>query len=62
MEMTLKTEWKDVQIHPKINKIKQLTCVKPQSLMPNADVVLFDVTTLHFESVESDKLREFGYQ
>jgi len=49
------------QIHPKINKIKQLTCAKTQSLMPNADVVLFDVTTLHFESIETDELREFGY-
>ena len=49
------------QIHPKINKIKQLTCAKTQSLMPNADVVLFDVTTLHFESIEADELREFGY-
>jgi len=49
------------QIHPKINKIKQLTCSKTQSLMPSADVVLFDVTTLHFESIEADELREFGY-
>jgi transposase len=49
------------QIHPKINKIKQLTCAKTQSLMPNADVVLFDVTTLHFESIEADEFREFGY-
>lgn len=49
------------QIHPKINKIKQLTAAKTQSLMPNADVVLFDVTTLHFESIEADELREFGY-
>lgn len=49
------------QIHPKINKIKQLTCAKTQSLMPSADVVLFDVTTLHFESVDADELREFGY-
>jgi transposase len=29
--------------------------------MPNADVVLFDVTTLHFESIEADEFREFGY-
>jgi len=49
------------QIHPNINKIKQITCVKTQALMPNADVVLFDVTTLHFESIEADEFREFGY-
>ena len=49
------------QIHPKINKIKQITCAKTQALMPSADVVLFDVTTLHFESIEADELREFGY-
>ncbi|MFN8769251.1 MAG: IS1634 family transposase [Neisseriaceae bacterium] len=49
------------QIHPKINKIKQITCAKTQSLMPDCDVVLFDVTTLHFESIEADEFREFGY-
>ncbi len=49
------------QIHPKINKIKQITCSKTQSLMPGADVILFDVTTLHFESIEADEFREFGY-
>jgi len=49
------------QIHPKIDKIKQITCAKTQALMPNADVVLFDVTTLHFESIEADEFREYGY-
>jgi transposase len=49
------------QIHPHIDKIKQITCAKTQSLMPECDVVLFDVTTLHFESIEADELREFGY-
>jgi transposase len=49
------------QIHPQINRIKQITCAKTQSLMPNCDVVLFDVTTLHFESIDADELREFGY-
>ena len=53
--------WVMDQIHPKINKIKQITCAKTQALMPSADVVLFDVTTLHFESIEADELREFGY-
>lgn len=49
------------QVYPKIDRIKQLTQSKTQSLMPNADVVLFDVTTLHFESIVADGLREFGY-
>jgi len=49
------------QVYPKIDKIKQLTQDKTQSLMPSADVVLFDVTTLHFESIDADGLREFGY-
>ena len=49
------------QIHPKIDKIKQITCAKTQTLMPGADVVLFDVTTLHFESIDADEFREFGY-
>ena len=49
------------QIHPKIDRIKQLTQNKTNSLMPNADVVLFDVTTLYFESTIADGLRGFGY-
>lgn len=49
------------QIHPQINKIKQITCAKTRDLMPNADILLFDVTTLHFESIEEDELRDFGY-
>lgn len=49
------------QVYPKIDKIKQLTMEKTKSLMPSADVVLFDVTTLHFESIDTDGLREFGY-
>lgn len=46
------------QIHPKIDKIKQITCRNTQSLMPSADVILFDVTTLHFESVDTGVLRQ----
>lgn len=49
------------QLHLKIDRMKQLTCGRTQALMPRADVVLFDVTTLHFESVDTDELREFGY-
>lgn len=49
------------QVHPKIDRIKQITCAKTQALMPKADVVLFDVTTLHFESIEADEFREYGY-
>jgi transposase len=49
------------QVYPKIDKIKQLTQLKTRTLMPNADVVLFDVTTLYFESTVVDGLRGFGY-
>lgn len=49
------------QIHPRIDKIKEITGASTQSLLPTANVVLFDVTTLHFETIEQDKLREFGY-
>ena len=47
---------------PSINKIKELTFKKTQSLFPDGvDLLLFDVTTLYFESVEVDALRNFGY-
>lgn len=49
------------QVYSKIPKIKNLVATKTQSLMPDADVVLFDVTTLHLESINADGLREFGY-
>lgn len=49
------------QVYPKIDKIKNLVATKTQSLMPDCDVVLFDVTTLHLESITNDGLRSFGY-
>jgi transposase len=49
------------KIYTKIPQIKNLVANKTQSLMPDADVVLFDVTTLHLESINIDGLREFGY-
>jgi transposase len=47
---------------PRINAIKRLTFEKTKSLFPEKiDLLLFDVTTLYFESVEVDELRNFGY-
>lgn len=50
------------QIFHKIGMIKQLTFAKTKSLFSQGvDLVLFDVTTLYFESVIVDELREYGY-
>jgi transposase len=50
------------QLFPKIDPMKQLTFLKTKSLFPDKiDLLLFDVTTLYFESVEEDELRNFGY-
>jgi hypothetical protein len=49
-------------VHDKINNIKTLTYQNTLSLCPEGcDIILFDVTTLYFESIETDDLREFGY-
>ena len=46
----------------KIELIKDLTFEKTRSLFPRGiSILLFDVTTLYFESVEEDDLRAFGY-
>ena len=46
----------------KIELIKDLTFEKTKSLFPRGiSILLFDVTTLYFESVEEDELRAFGY-
>lgn len=43
-------------------KIKECVMTKTQSLFKSrVDVLLFDVTTLYFESVERDGLRNFGF-
>lgn len=50
------------QLYPKISRMKQMTFLKTRSLFPDKmDLLLFDVTTLYFESVETDELRNFGY-
>jgi transposase len=45
-----------------IDNIKKLTFLKTKSLFPEKiDLLLFDVTTLYFESTNIDDLRNFGY-
>lgn len=45
-----------------IDEIKKLTFTRTYTLFPErVDLVLFDVTTLYFESIETDELRQFGY-
>jgi transposase len=49
-------------LHTKIDNIKRHTFEKTKSLMPEkVDIVFFDVTTLYFESVSTDELRQFGF-
>jgi transposase len=50
------------KLYDEIDKVKRCTFEHIQSLFPNkVDLVLFDVTTLYFESTEVDDLRRFGY-
>lgn len=50
------------KLYDNIDKVKQCTFEHMRSLFPNkVDLVLFDVTTLYFESTEVDELRNFGY-
>ncbi len=50
------------KVHDHIDMIKSLTFAKTKGLFPNGvDVLLFDVTTLYFESVTTDDIRAFGY-
>lgn len=50
------------ELYPKINDVKKQTFEKTRSLFPEGvDLILFDVTTLYFESTEVDELRNFGY-
>ena len=54
--------WMMDNLFPKINQIKQMTFAKTNSLFPEkVDLILFDVTTLYFESVDVDELRNYGY-
>jgi transposase len=50
------------KLYPLIGKIKQITFDRAKALFPETmDLILFDVTTLYFESIEVDELRAFGY-
>lgn len=54
--------WMMDKVFPKIDTIKRMTFEKTQKLFPEKiDLILFDVTTLYFESVEIDELRNYGY-
>jgi transposase len=50
------------KVYTQIDTIKQRTFLSTQSLFPRGvDLMLFDVTTLYFESTEVDDLRKYGY-
>lgn len=54
--------WMMDKVFPKIDTIKQMTFEKTKTLFPEkVDLILFDVTTLYFESVNVDELRNYGY-
>lgn len=50
------------KLYENIDQIKKSTFEHIRSLFPNkVDLVLFDVTTLYFETTETDELKQFGY-
>lgn len=50
------------EIHPKIDLIKARVFNRTQQLFPKGiHLMLYDVTTLYFESIQTDDLRQFGY-
>lgn len=50
------------KLYERIDDVKQCTFEHTRSLFPSeVDLILFDVTTLYFESTIADELREFGY-
>jgi transposase len=50
------------KVTPNISDIKVITFTSTKNLMPESvDIIFFDCTTLYFESVDTDGLREFGY-
>ena len=50
------------KLYDRIDHVKQSTFEQMRNLFPNkVDLILFDVTTLYFESTEVDDLRNFGY-
>lgn len=49
-------------LYDKIDDMRILTFEATRRLLPaTVDLILFDVTTLHFESTEVDELRKFGF-
>lgn len=49
-------------LHQRLDRLKQIVLEATTSLTGGAaQVMLFDVTTLYFESVHADELRAFGY-
>lgn len=50
------------RLHERLDALKQIVLQATASLVGGAvTMMLFDVTTLYFESVEADELRAFGY-
>jgi hypothetical protein len=50
------------KLYEQIGEVKKCTFEHMRSLFPHkVDLVLFDVTTLYFETTETDELRRFGY-
>lgn len=50
------------KLYPKISEIKKKTFEITQKILPDSvDLIFFDCTTLYFESVSTDEIREFGY-
>lgn len=50
------------KIYPKISDIKKKTFARTQTIIPETiDIIFFDCTTLYFESIATDELRQFGY-
>lgn len=50
------------QVFEHIDTLKQITFMSTKNLFPEGvDLLLFDVTTLYFESTTTDELREYGY-
>lgn len=49
-------------LHERLDRLKQIVLEATASLTGGAvQVMLFDITTLYFESVDADELRAFGY-
>lgn len=49
------------KLYDKIDDVKLKVFNKTHALMPEVNVLLFDVTTLYCESISQDGLREFGF-